>query len=362
MCLDSVSKAIEDLEAEIIVVDNHSEDESVDLVRRLYPNVNVISNEDNYGFSKGNNIGVQQAKGEYLCILNPDTIVSEDTFKVLLANYNQLEEPGAIGVQLIDGTGQYLEESKRNIPTPKVALNKLAGYSKSYYNYNLGKDSIGPTDILVGAFMFMKTELYREIGGFDEDYFMYGEDIDLSFRIIKAGYQNYYYGNTKVLHFKGESTTKDEVYLNRFFNAMLIFYKKHFKNYKTSFKVVKQILKLTQRIERIKLKSLKHRGYLKHEVVILSPNLELQKKIKTKLKIPISTSKELTSNFKNTCLIFDTENIEIKTCLEIMINQQFCNNSFRFKPRTHNFIIGSESKELKGEVLKLNEQVENIEI
>ena len=187
LCLDSVTKAIEGIEAEVIVVDNNSEDKSCELIEKYFNSVQLIKNKENLGFSKGNNIGVQRSKGEFLCILNPDTIVPEDCFHNLLAHYQKLKNPGAIGVQLIDGAGEFLQESKRNTPTPRVALEKLMGKTTSYYNFNLGKDENGPTDILVGAFLFVRSDLYREIGGFDEDYFMYGEDIDFSFRISELG-------------------------------------------------------------------------------------------------------------------------------------------------------------------------------
>jgi len=354
LCLDSVTKSIENIEAEIIVVDNKSLDASCELVRKNFPEVQLISNKENLGFSKGNNIGVKKAQGEFLCILNPDTVVPEDCFENLLKYYQELKKPGAVGVQLIDGSGKFLKESKRNIPTPRVALKKLTGNSSSYYNFKLEKEDKGSTDILVGAFMFMKTEVYLNIGGFDEDYFMYGEDIDLSYRILKAGFQNYYLGSVKVLHFKGESTIKDQLYVNRFYEAMYIFYKKHFKNYKTSFSLVKQILKLTMALERIKLKSIKNRKQTFKETLLVSESKCLRNKVANRLNSKIKVSSKITSEVENSFIIIDSNYLQYRDCINIMTNLKSKNNAYRIKPRNYNFIIGSESKYLKGEVIDLS--------
>ena len=227
-CIRSVQAATKDLEAEIIVIDNNSQDDSCQMVKSLFPNVILIENKENVGFSKANNQAVAKAKGEYVCILNPDTAVSEDTFKVALKYSETVPDIGALGVYLMDGTGNFLPESKRNLPTPKVSLLKLTGFTQKYYANQILDTEHGPVGVLVGAFMLLKRSIYNEVGGFDEDYFMYGEDIDISYKIAKAGYQNYYLGSSTVLHYKGESTQKDEAYFERFYGAMQIFYSKHF--------------------------------------------------------------------------------------------------------------------------------------
>ncbi|MGC1205294.1 MAG: glycosyltransferase family 2 protein [Flavobacteriaceae bacterium] len=229
LCLKSVQEAIVNIDAEIIVVDNNSEDESCQMVKVLFPEVKLIENKENFGFSKGNNIGVLQAKGDYLCILNPDTVVAEDTFTSLFNFVKNKEKLGIVGCKLINGVGGFLPESKRNIPYVKAAFKKVFGNSTHYYANHLDENETGEVAILVGAFMFLKRDLYKEIEGFDEDYFMYGEDIDISYKALKAGYKNYYFGKTTVLHFKGESTLRDKFYARRFYGAMQIFYKKHFK-------------------------------------------------------------------------------------------------------------------------------------
>ena len=354
LCIDSVTKATKNIESEIIVVDNNSKDESCDLVNAHFPEVILIKNEENTGFSKGNNIGAAKAKGEFLCILNPDTIVPEDCFTRLLEYHLQLRNPGAIGVQLIDGSGEFLDESKRNIPTPKIAMKKLMGNYDSYYNLNLNENDCGPTDILVGAFMFMKTDLFKKIEGFDETYFMYGEDIDLSYRILKAGFQNYFFGKTKVLHFKGESTVKDQVYLNRFFNAIYIFYKKHFKTYKTLYQLVKLSLKFTMALERTRLNALKVTNHHYDKIQLISTDGCLKTSIKNNFNSEVSMEPKMTSKITNTLIVLDADSMQYKECIKTIASFKSKTNAFRIKPRSFKLIIGSESKYVKGEVIHLS--------
>jgi GT2 family glycosyltransferase len=236
LCLESVTRATPHIDAEIIVVDNASVDDSLKMVSKTYPEVKIIALDQNYGFSKANNIAVKQALGTYLCILNPDTVVGEEVFERCLAFAKAEYQPstsnknlGFVGVQLIDGSGTYLPESKRHIPTPKVARQKMMGNDQHYYYNEIAINGRGVVDVLVGAFMFCDKEVYERCGGFDERYFMYGEDIDLSYTSLQKGYENYYLGDLKVIHFKGESTVKDRKYLERFYGTMELFYDKYFK-------------------------------------------------------------------------------------------------------------------------------------
>jgi len=244
-CLHSVVKASKNLAVEIFVVDNNSADNSVEMVRQKFPEVIIIANKENLGFSKANNQALRIAKGEYCLLLNPDTVVEEDTFKKVIAFMDTHPDAGGLGVYMIDGKGNFLPESKRGLPTPSVAFYKIFGLSalfpksKIFGKYHLGyldKDKIHEVEILSGAFMLLRKKVLDEIGLLDEDFFMYGEDIDLSYRIIKAGYKNYYYPETHIIHYKGESTKKSSInYVFVFYNAMIIFAKKHFshKNAKT---------------------------------------------------------------------------------------------------------------------------------
>lgn len=237
LCLQSVLKALKNIQAEVIVVDNASTDESLMMIRKLFPKVTCILNPKNVGFAAGNNIGVKAARGQYVCLLNPDTLVAEDSFEILLQQIDNQENVGALGPRLIDGGGRFLPESKRGLPTPSKALFRMWGLHKifpnstffnAYYAPELGEKENGPVDVLVGACFLVNRTLYLKLGGLDERFFMYGEDIDLSYSIAQSGYQNYYVGTSTVLHFKGESALKETDYRKRFTEAMQLFYEKHY--------------------------------------------------------------------------------------------------------------------------------------
>lgn len=237
-CLHSVIKASKDLAVEIFVVDNNSVDNSLEMVSEKFPEVIIIANKENVGFSRANNQALRIAKGEYHLLLNPDTVVEEDTFKKVIEFMDAHPDAGGLGVYMIDGKGNFLPESKRGLPTPLVAFYKIFGLSaifpksKIFGKYHLGfldKEKTHEVEILSGAFMLMRKETLDKVGLLDEDFFMYGEDIDLSYRIIKGGYKNYYFPETRIIHYKGESTKKSSVnYVFVFYNAMIIFAKKHF--------------------------------------------------------------------------------------------------------------------------------------
>ncbi|MGK0251894.1 MAG: GT2 family glycosyltransferase [Gammaproteobacteria bacterium] len=237
-CLHSVLKASGKLTCEVIVVDNNSVDGSVALVRQKFPTVKLIANKENVGFSKANNQAIRESTGEYVLLLNPDTLVEEDTFAKTVAFMNEHPDAGGLGLKMIDGKGQFLAESKRGLPTPSVAFYKIFGLSalfpksKAFGKYHLGylsKEETHSIDVLSGAFMLMRKSVLDKIGLLDEDFFMYGEDIDLSYRIILGGYKNYYFHDARIIHYKGESTKKSSVnYVFVFYRAMVIFAKKHF--------------------------------------------------------------------------------------------------------------------------------------
>ena len=237
-CLYSVKHAIDNIETEVFVVDNASSDGSCEMVREKFSWVKLIASETNLGFSKGNNLAMQEATGEYVLLLNPDTVVAEDTFRKCIAFMDARPNTGAIGVRMIDGKGNFLPESKRGLPTPSVAFYKTFGLSKifskspTFNRYHLGflpEHETNEVEILSGAYMFMRKKVLDKIGLLDETFFMYGEDIDLSYRIVKAGYENYYFADTTIIHYKGESTRKGSLnYVKVFYNAMIIFARKHF--------------------------------------------------------------------------------------------------------------------------------------
>lgn len=237
-CLHSVVKACAKIDAEIFVVDNNSVDGSVEMVEKKFSSVKIISNKDNKGFSKANNQAIQISSGEYILLLNPDTVVEEDTFEKIIRFMDSHPDAGGLGVKMIDGSGKFLPESKRGLPTPMVAFYKMFGLSKlfprsktfgKYHLSYLDQNKIHEVDVLAGAFMLLRKSVLDKTGLLDETFFMYGEDIDLSYRITEAGFKNYYFPETRIIHYKGESTKKSSVnYVFVFYNAMIIFAKKHF--------------------------------------------------------------------------------------------------------------------------------------
>jgi GT2 family glycosyltransferase len=239
-CLLSVRKASENIDCEIFVVDNNSADGSCAMVSREFPEIKLIINQVNKGFSAANNQAIVLAKGRYILLLNPDTIVEEDTFSGCIGFMNNHPDAGAMGVKMIDGKGRVLPESKRSLPTPKTAFFKIFGFSflfpksrifNKYYLGHLDSQVTTKADIISGAFMFLRREAVQETGFLDEDFFMYGEDIDFSYRLMKAGFNNYYFPERKIIHYKGESTKKENLnVLVYFYKAMLIFVRKHFRS------------------------------------------------------------------------------------------------------------------------------------
>ena len=237
-CLFSVRKALLNLEIEVFVVDNNSVDGSCQMVREKFPDVKIIENKKNYGFSYANNQAIRLSSGKYVLLLNPDTVVQEDTFRHVITFMETHPEAGGLGIKMIDGKGNYLPESKRSLPTPVVAFYKIFGLSrlfpgsKTFNRYHLGflnPEEMHEVEVLAGAFMLLRKSALDKVGLLDEDYFMYGEDIDISYRLLKGGYKNYYYPGTAIIHYKGESTRKSSInYVQVFYRAMIIFARKHF--------------------------------------------------------------------------------------------------------------------------------------
>ena len=240
-CLHSVCKAVENVQsAEIIVVDNASSDGSVKYISERFPDITLIASDENLGFARANNLAIKKCKGEYVLLLNPDTIVAENTFAHFVDFMDKHPEAGTCGAYMLHTDGTFALESRRGLPTPFVAFCKMSGltslYPKSrlfgrYYMCYLNEFEIDPIEIVSGAYMFLRREALDKAGLLDEDFFMYGEDIDLSYRILKAGYQNYFLP-TPILHYKGESTKKSSYrYTHTFYQAMQLFFKKHYSHY-----------------------------------------------------------------------------------------------------------------------------------
>ena len=318
------------------------------MVKQLFPNIILIENKENFGFSKGNNIGVAKAKGDYLCILNPDTVVGETTFETLLEFAEKQQNLGIIGCKLIDGKGVFLQESKRNIPTPMVSIKKMLGFSNTYYAKHIEPNEIGKADIFVGAFMVLKREVYNNVGGFDEDYFMYGEDIDLSYKILKANYINYYNGSTTIIHFKGESTLKDKTYAKRFFGAMQIFYNKHFKSNIVFDMLVWFGIKFS--IFLSKEASVRLDKVYQHAILSYGAHASLN----TQFPFEVDLVQDFTNIKPNTQVIFDANTLSHSEIIDYLDHSDKNKGlTFKILPNGADFIIGSNSSKSRGEVIKL---------
>jgi len=371
LCILSVQKAIQNIDAEIIVIDNNSSDDSCAMIQQFFPNIKLIENGINFGFPKGNNIGVAAAKGEFVCILNPDTVVAEDTFIKILAFAKEQNNLGIIGCKLIDGTGNFLPESKRGIPTPWVAFTKIFGLFKTfpksklfnqYYAQHLSKNQTGKVEILVGAFMIMKRELYNEIEGFDENCFMYSDDIDLSYRVLQGEKSNYYFHETAVIHFKGESTVKDGTYMKRFQEAMNFFYKKHFNTdgsgsifFSLFMKVGIVFFSVVKMIQEKPKTKINPESY-----VLVSNDASLKERLEAKLQKKIQLASLINGKLNisirdNIEIIFDTNCITFKEVIQFL--QENKNNGFTFKllPANSDYIIGSNSSYDRGEVILITQ-------
>ena len=227
-CLDSVQRALEGIESEVFLVDNHSDDDSVEVISRDYAWVHLINNRENLGFSKANNIAIRQAQGEDILLLNPDTVVAEETLKGVIDFMDQHPKAGGAGVRMHNADGTLAPESRRAIPTPFVAARKMLGFTKRYYMSYLSWDAPAQIEVVSGAFMLLRHKAIYEVGMLDEDFFMYGEDIDLSYRLLQGGWQNWYLPYD-IVHYKGQSTSKSDFrYVHVFYQAMLIFFHKHY--------------------------------------------------------------------------------------------------------------------------------------
>ena len=236
-CLKSLLRALEGIDAEVFVVDNHSRDGSIAYLRHRYPTVHFIASAHNLGFARGNNIAIRQSQGEYVLLLNPDTVVGEDVIRSSIDFMDQHPKAGAHGVLMLNSCGQKALESRRGLPTPLVSLYKMIGLCKRfpqserfahYYMGGLAWEVPGKIEVMSGAYCFLRKSVLDKIGLLDEDFFMYGEDIDLSYRLLKAGFENWYLP-APILHYKGESTKKTSFrYVHVFYDAMLIFFNKHY--------------------------------------------------------------------------------------------------------------------------------------
>jgi N-acetylglucosaminyl-diphospho-decaprenol L-rhamnosyltransferase len=360
-CLCSVRKAIEKIEAEVFVADNNSTDGSIDYLRSKFTEVKFILNKENEGFGKANNKALSVVKGKYILFLNPDTIVSEDSFEKCISFFELNKNAGALGVKMIDGKGIYLKESKRGFPSAWTAFCKLSGltaifsHSKifsKYYLGNLSEKEDQMIDVVSGAYFFVRKETLDKTGGFDEQFFMYAEDIDLSYRIQRSGLLNYYLAETTIIHFKGESTKKDVRYVKLFYKAMDQFVKKHSGRSALYSAMIEVAIWLRSGITILgNLFSSKKISNNKPGKYFFTGDADTIEKLKKKF---LKTKKEIFDNEQNAnAIIFcEGENFSFKQIIE-SIEKESSTKNYKIHSSNSFSIVGSNSKNRSGEIIPL---------
>ncbi len=356
-CLQSVLKAVKkDDNIEIIVADNHSTDGSRDYFQERYPEVTFLWFDKNHGFGKAYNKAVKQAQGAYLLFLNPDTLVSDDLLSQLKNFADKHNDFGIIGGKMIDGTGNFLPESKRGIPTPLVAFSKLTKLHKMlnfkpfnvYYAPHINENKSGKVPVLTGALMFVKKNVFEAVGGFDEQFFMYGEDIDLSYRILQKGYQNYYLPTAKIIHFKGESSRKDANYYKHFLDTTFQFYRKHFRSFSPLEFLMRQFFKLWLSLR------LKKSHFINKPVDFQGFYFIGDKKNYSILKTCFTDLKKIDNSsqiaLKPAMLIFDTGSLNFSNIINLMETYKNQGIYYRFYFPHNQMLLGSDYKDALGEV------------
>ena len=359
-CLQSVLRAVKDTDTEIIVVDNHSTDGSSAYFKGRYPQVTFLWLDQNYGFGKAYNKAVAQAKGEYLLFLNPDTLISDDLLTQFKNFAVQHSDFGIIGGQMIDGTGHFLPESKRGIPTPLVAFSKLTQLYKilnfkpfnAYYASHISQNQTGVVPILTGALMFMRKANFEAIGGFDERFFMYGEDIDLSYRMLQSGRKNYYLPTAQIIHFKGESSHKDPAYYRHFLETTFQFYRKHFRYFPPLEFLMRQFFKIW-----LSLRLKRHKA--EHKSIVFQMSYFIGKpdnyKILQSRFSNLQAIKQVTEiRLKSARLIFDADALTFSEIIEMMMTLKDQGISFRFYFPSQQMLVGSDYKDALGKVVLID--------
>ena len=359
-CLHTVLKAVDHIDAEIWVVDNQSNDGSLAFLRPLFPSISFIENQKNTGFGAANNQALQRCSGKYILFLNPDTLLPEDCLINCLQFLKSNSNAGALGIRMLDGSGVFLPESKRAFPSPIRAFYKLLGFSaffpKSarFNRYSLGHLSSfenHEVDVLAGAFMMIPKAVLDLTGGFDERFFMYGEDIDLSYRIQKAGFTNYYFAGSSIIHFKGESTRKGSMnYVILFYNAMLLFVQKNYRGSKAGFfgffiKVAIILRGLFSAFYRIGIYPLKK--WTKKPIFN-------QKRAESLVIFAKFGENHTKLNKTNTLVFCESEQFSWKQIIQKVEELSHSGAQFRFQASNSHSIVGSDSKETEGEALAAN--------
>jgi N-acetylglucosaminyl-diphospho-decaprenol L-rhamnosyltransferase len=359
-CLCSVRKAIEKIEGEVLVIDNNSSDGSIAYLEPKFPGVKFIVNKENEGFGKANNKAFSLAKGKYILFLNPDTIVAEDSFEICISFFGSNKNAGALGVKMIDGKGIYLKESKRGFPSIWTAFCKLSGltalfpHSKvfsKYYLGNLSEKENQVIDVVSGAYFFVRKETLAKTGGFDDQFFMYAEDIDLSYQIQQLGFLNYYLAETTIIHFKGESTTKDIRYVRLFYKAMKQFVKKHSGRSALYSVMIEVAIWLRAGITLSgNLFAVKHINNKQEKYFLLGDAVSTERLKNEFLK----TKKEISDTEQNTdeIIFCEGKDLSFKQIID-SIEKKSSTRNFKIHSSNSFSIVGSDSKNRSGEIIAL---------
>jgi len=388
-CLHSVCNAAGDIALEIFVVDNSSHDGTCEAVLQQFPDVQLIQNIENVGFARACNQAIRQAQGEYVLLLNPDTMLREDTLRNSLAYMNAHAECGALGVKMLDGAGNFLPESKRGLPTYGVALCKILGLQKlfptkkwanRYYASHVGENETAPVEVLSGAFFLVRLQVLQQVCLLNEAYFMYGEDIDLSYKITQAGFQNIYFPQTSIIHYKGESTPHRSIRcIYNFYKAMLIFVQTNLKALKifTPFLWILLFFAIAVAWVKRNVSSIARKVSPKHRALIVGAGYEPQRVEKflhtSNFNGEILGYISLTDEFPETLNYIGTRSqlphyIQINTVTEVI----FCidsmsvgeviaiiqecssfNISFKIADTQSRSVVGSSSPQRKGELYEI---------
>lgn len=380
LCLHTVQKATVGIQHELFVVDNASADGTVEMIQQNFPDVILIANSKNQGFSAANNQAIAMARGQYIVLLNPDTLIGEHTFQTIINFYKTHPQTGGIGFKMIDGSGRYLRESKRGLPTPYSSFCKLFGLTRlfpesrrfaQYYHGHLDPNSQHPVDILPGAFLAFQKKHINPANALDDTFFMYGEDIDFSYRLKRNTNGNIYLGNCTLVHFKGESTPLKAHMVYHFYKSMWLFYRIHFHNQYSHFtrwlvytgiNLATAISLFTLPIRKLKNKANNTRPIQYHNVLFctkqhssLTKQLSLHFKDCDHFK-NISSIDELNNQCNvlrpHTLLIFDLNSWETSKIIQTM--EELNEVNFAFLSPDYSFLLSSPSSTGKGQIMQLN--------
>ena len=348
ICINSVLSSFSNISGEIIIIDNNSTDGTKKFIRKFKDNIVFIQNNTNLGFARANNIGSANAKGKFLLFLNPDTIISENLIENYIKFYSSKKNIGLLSCRMVDGRGEFLPESKRNTPTKLIALKKIFNLNTGYYS-ELDTYEFGKVDVLCGANIFVKKNKFNELGKFNEKYFMYGEDIELSVKSKLRGYENYYLGKNSIIHFKGESNDDYFRHIKNFYGAISI-YQKNMGSSSHLLNILTDVfLKLVILFKLISIPKKSTAKNIDFENIFLFSDKHYQTisdifpKVKSIMKIE-ETKHE-------SSVILDPNFLSYQEIIDLIQNNK--SQTFYFLSKDSSFLINSSNKEFQANIINL---------